>query len=207
MASCARERAGEVAGRGAHSAAAVLAALEQRWSVPAGGTGDGPLWDGLRATHRASLLHLGTWQRPRSQADGSGCFFPDAAAGDQQSRRDQATPHRTSPRAAEAGAPRATTQKRPRGTETLPLLAQRRTSCCWQRCGAWRAAAWSGFLAMRRRRQGWRLRLPASHTRKVRNRCPITRLAAGAHARFSPHSYMPPFLRPLQHYSAQRGPC
>ena len=49
---------------------------------------------------------------------------------------------------------------------------------------------------MRRRRQGCGLRLAALAASHARNRCPITRLAVGAHAHCSPHSYsMPPFLQ------------
>ncbi|KAF2122327.1 hypothetical protein BDV96DRAFT_142227 [Lophiotrema nucula] len=46
---------------------------------------------------------------------------------------------------------------------------------------------WGWLLAMRRCRQGWRLRLHASHSR---NRCPITRFVV--HSQRSPHLALSP---------------
>jgi hypothetical protein len=80
------------------------------------------------------------------------------------------------------------TETRPRRTDSAPFAGcchrhRRRCAVPGRRRG-WEAGG-RGFWAMRRRRQGWGLRLAASHSR---NSSPIARLCRPSPSRCSPHS-------------------
>ena len=80
------------------------------------------------------------------------------------------------------------TETRPRRTDGAPFAGcchrhRRRCAVPGRRRG-WEAGG-RGFWAMRRRRQGWGLRLAASHSR---NSSPIARLCRPSPSRCSPHS-------------------